>query len=281
MRAILASMNRIGVDALEALVANRQVEVVGLLTPRERGKLYMDVFDFTALAARLEVPVYRIEDINSKETEALIRSLRPDVGFSLGWKQIIRERIFTIPPAGWIGGHPARLLVKGERPDPAVLSAAGNEPMNYAILGGYRGTGMTLMWLRSRIDAGEIFARGDVDIDVEHETARTLLGKIARMTGELLRANLPALVAGKPPRIPQQLVENQPYMKPIKADDNRIDPAAPIETTYRLIRSCVYPYPNAFIDFYGQRLYVERARVEKGVFTELKLRVGGSPYAGE
>lgn len=279
MRAILASINQIGGPALEALVGH--LEVVGLFTPRERGRLYMDVLDFTALAERLRVPIFRIGDINSKETEAQIRSLRPDVGFSLGWKQIIKERIFTIPPKGWIGGHPAWLLLKGERPDPGTLSAAGNEPMNYAILGGHRKTGMTLMWVKSKIDAGEVFARGEVDIDVEHETARTLLGKIARATGELLRANLPALVAGNPPRIPQQLVENQPYMKPIKADDNRIDLAAPAEQTYRLIRSCIYPYPNAFIDFHDLRIYVERARLENGVFTELKVRVGGSPYAGE
>jgi methionyl-tRNA formyltransferase len=279
MRAILASMNEIGVPSLEALVEH--LEVVGLFTPRERGKHYMDVLDFTALAARLGVPVFKIEDINSRETEAQIRELRPDVGFSLGWKQIIKERLFTIPPAGWIGGHPARLLMPGESPDPTVLSAAGNEPMNYAILGGYRKTGMTLMWVKSKIDAGEIFARGDVDIDVEHETARTLLGRIAKTTGELLRANLPALVAGHPPRIPQQLVENQPYMKPIKADDNRIDLAAPAEQTYRLIRSCIYPYPNAFIDFHGTRIYVERARLENGAFTEMKVRVGGSPYASE
>ena len=279
MKVILASMNQIGVPALDALAENRQVEVVGLFTPRERGRLYMDVLDFTELAARLKVPVFKIEDINSKETEAQIRALRPDVGFSLGWKQIIKERIFTIPPQGWIGGHPARLLMPGENSDPTVLSAAGNEPMNYAILGGYAKTGMTLMWVKSKIDAGEIFARGDVEIDAEHETVRTLLGKIARTTGELLRANLPALVAGKPPRIPQQLAENQPYMKPIKADDNRIDPAAPAEQTYRLIRSCIYPYPNAFIEFHGQRIYVEHARIENGVFGELRVRAGGSPWA--
>jgi methionyl-tRNA formyltransferase len=79
----------------------------------------------------------------------------------------------------------------------------------------------------------------------------------------------------------QELSGNQPYMKPIRADDNRIDLAAPAEQTYRLIRSCVYPYPNAFIDFGGLRIYVERARLEKGAFTELKVRVGGPAYAAE
>jgi len=279
MRVVLASMNEIGRDALEALV--EFVEVVGLFTPGERGKLYMDVTDFTGLAARLKVPVFKTDDINSKETEAQLRSLRPDAGFSLGWKQIIKERIFTIPPQGWIGGHPAKLLLKGEKAEPRVLSAPGNEPMNHAILRGCEKTGMTLIWLTGKVDAGEVFARGEVAMDTEHETSRTLLAKVARLTGELLRANLPALLAGRPPRLPQEMANTQPYMKPIKAQDNRIDLAAPAEETYRLIRSCTYPYPNAFIEFHGQRIYVERAKLEKGVFTELVVRAGGSPYAGE
>jgi methionyl-tRNA formyltransferase len=277
MRVILASMNEIGARALEELVGH--VEVAGLFTPRERGGHYMDLFDFTALAERLKVPVFRIADINDKETEARIRALAPDAGFSLGWKQIIRERIFSIPPRGWIGGHPARLLLEGERADPAVLSAPGNEPMNHAILRGCRRTGMTLIWLRTRIDAGEVFARGEVDIDVEHETAATLLAKIAGLTAGLLRENLPLLLAGKPPRLRQEMKSPQPYMKPIRAEDNRIDLSAPAAETYRLIRSCAYPYPNAFIDFHGRRIYVERARFENGACTELKLRAGGSPYA--
>jgi methionyl-tRNA formyltransferase len=140
---------------------------------------------------------------------------------------------------------------------------------------------MTLIWVSGKVDAGEVFARGEVAIDTEHETSRTLVGKIARLTGQLLRENLPALIAGNPPRLPQEMANAQPYMKPIKADDNRIDFSAPAEQTYRLIRSCIYPYPNAFIELHGTRIYIECARLEQGVFTDLKLRVGGSPYAGE
>jgi len=279
MRVVLASMNEIGKHGLEELV--RHVEVAGLFTPRERGNHYMDLFDFTALAARLKVPVFKIADINDRETEAQIRALAPDAGLSLGWKQIVKPHIFGIPRLGWIGAHPGKLLLKGEPIDPEVCSAPGNEPINHAILGGFRKTGMTLFWLKSRIDAGEVFARGEVDIDTGHETAQTLLVKIARLTAGLLRENLPLLVAGNPPRLPQELKNTQPYMKPIRAENNRIDLAAPAEQTYRLIRSCIYPYPNAFIKFHGARIYVERARLEQGVFTDLKLRVGGSPYAGK
>jgi methionyl-tRNA formyltransferase len=272
MRVVLASMNEIGRQAIEELV--KHVEVVGLLTPRERGDHYMDLTDFTEVTDRLGVPLFKIDDINSPETEKRIRELAPDAGMSLGWKKIVKQRIFGIPKQGWIGAHPGWMLLKGERPDPAVYSAPGNEPINYAILGGFRKTGMSLFWLESRVDAGEVFARGQVEIDVEHETSDSLLHKIARLTAELLRENLPALVAGRPPRMPQEFQRDQPYTKPLRAEDNRIDPSAPIADTYRLIRSCIHPYPNAFLEFYGRRIYMERARVENGEFTELTVRTG-------
>lgn len=277
MRVILASMNDIGKASLEALV--KFVDVLALFTPERRGSLYMDPTDFTDLARLHGVPIYRVGDINSPQSEEQIRRLNPDIAFSLGWKQIIKANVLRIPRLGWIGGHPAKLLLKGDKPDPDVLSAPGNEPMNYAILGGFKRTGMTLLWLSTRIDAGEIFARGEVSIDTEHETARSLVEKIAALTGRLLCETLPLLLAGRPPRLPQEMENTQPFTKPLTADDNRIDLSAPIEQTYRLIRACVYPYPNAFIDFYGQRLYIEHARVERRAFTELKIRIGGSPYA--
>jgi methionyl-tRNA formyltransferase len=277
MKVVLASMNEIGRRSLEELV--KFVEVAGLFTNRDRGDMYMDPTDFTETAARHGVPIHRITDINSSEVAQRLRELAPDLGMCLGWKQIIRRRILGIPKHGWIGAHPTKLLLAGEKPDPEVLSAPGNEPMNYAILGGYRKTGMSLFWLKPRIDEGEIFARGEVDIDTEHETARTLVAKIGKLTARLLRENMQSIVDGNPPRLAQELENTQPYMKPLTVDGNRIDPAAPIEETYRLIRSCVYPYPNAFLEFHGRRIYVEKARVENGVFTELEIRLDGSPYA--
>lgn len=276
MRIVLATMNDIGKYSLEELV--KFVEVVGLFTVQERGRLYMDPSDFSGLARTHGIPLYKTADINAEEVAGRMRAMRPDLGMCLGWKQIIRKEVLGIPRYGWIGGHPAKLLLKGERPDPDTFSARGNEPIQYAIRGGYKKTGMSLVWLKARIDEGEVFARGDVAID-EHETSATLVQKIGRLTGQLIRENMQSIVDGRPPRLPQERDNPQPYTKPLLADDNRIDLHAPIEETYRLIRSEYYPYPNAFLDFHGQRIYIEHARMEHGEFTELKVRAGGSPYA--
>ena len=276
MRVVLVSMNEIGTYAFEALAES--MDLVALFTVQERGKHYMDVTDFTGQARRHNVPVVKVGNINDAEAADQIRALKPDFVMSLGWKQIVKDPLLAIPRIGWIGGHPAYLRLKGEPNDPAVLSAPGNEPLQYAIRGKYRKTGMSLMWVQAKIDAGAVFARGEIPLDVEHETSFTLIHKVGSLTGELLRANMPALLAGTPPRLPQEMENLQPYMKPLHTDDNRIDPAAPAEDTYRLIRSCIHPYPNAFLEFHGQRIYVERARLEDGAFTDLKVRAGGTPW---
>lgn len=275
MRVVLISMNDIGRYALEALAPG--VEVAALFTLRERGKHFMDVTDFTDVAEKHGVPIIKVGSINEPTAVELLQALQPDYCFTLGWKQIVKDHVLAIPRSGWIGGHPAHLLLKGERPDSAILSAPGNEPLQYAIRGGYAQTGMTLFWVKSKIDAGEVFARGAVTLDA-HETSYSLLQKIGQVTGDLLRAHLPALLDGNPPRLPQELENTQPYMKMLHADDNRIDLAAPVEETDRLIRSCIYPYPNAFLEFHGQRIYVTRAHLEDGAFTELQVRAGGTPW---
>jgi len=276
MRVVYATMNEIGRRALEELAG--VVDVVGVFTVKERGRLFMDPADFSALAEKHRFPLHKITDINAPEVEAAIRDLKPDLGMCLGWKQIIRPSVLHIPAYGWIGCHPAMLLLEGRSPSAEVFSAPGNEPLQYAIRGRFRKTGTSLQWLKESIDAGEIFAQAEVPLD-QHETAATLLQKLGRATARLVRDNMQSILDGSPPRTRQQLKGTQPYTRPLTADDDRIDLSAPIEDTYALIRSVVYPYPNAFIDFYGTRIYIEHARVEDGKFTELKVRVGGSPYA--
>ena len=276
MKVILVSMNDIGRYALDALAES--MEVIALFTVKERGRHYMDIVDFTEQARKLKVPLFPVGNINDPETADPLRALKPDYVMSLGWKQIVKDPLLAIPRIGWIGGHPAYLRLKGEPSNPAVLSAPGNEPLQYAIRGQYRSTGMSLMWVQAKIDAGAVFARGEIPLDVAHETSGTLIHKVGKLTGALLRANMKSLLGGSPPRMLQETQDLQPYMKPLRTEDNRIDLQAPPADTYRLIRSCIYPYPNAFIELHGQRIYVERARLENGIFTELKVRAGGTPW---
>ena len=276
MRVVLASINDIGKCALEELV--NCVDVVGLFTVKERAKLYMDISDFTDVAKKHDIPLFKITDINAREVEERMKELKPDLCMCMGWNQIVRKNILDVPKYGWVGSHPTRLLLKGQKIDPEVSTAPGNEPIPYTIRGGFKKTAMSLFWLEPKVDVGDIFAQGELDLDTEHETTGILVQRLGKITGQLIAQNMQAVIDGNPPRKQQELENIAPYMEPLLQDENIIDLSAPIEDTYRLIRSCIYPYPNAFIEFGGQRIYVEHARLENGAFTELRVRVGGSPY---
>ena len=277
MKVVLASINDIGKYSLEELV--KYVDVVGLFAVKERARLYMDISDFADTAKKYNIALFKITDINAKDVEEQMKQLEPDLCMCMGWNQIIRKNILDIPKYGWIGSHPTKLLLKGEKIDPKISSAPGNEPTPYTIRGGYEKTAMSLFWLAQKVDVGDIFAQGMVDVDTQHETTATLTKKLGKVTAGLIRDNMQSILDSSPPRKQQELKNTLEYMKPLNPDDNRIDMSAPIEDTYRLIRSCIYPYPNAFIEFGGQRIYIESTRLENGVFAELKVRVDGTPYA--
>ncbi len=276
MRVVYATMNGIGRRALEELADI--VDVVGVFSISERGSLFMDPTDFTPLAEKYGFPLHKITDINGPDVAQAIRDAKPDLGMCIGWKQIIKPEVLSIPTYGWIGCHPAKLLLEGQSARADVFSAPGNEPLQYAIRGGFAKTGTSLQWLKPTIDQGEIFAQAEVPLD-EDETAATLVEKLGAATAALVRDGMQSIIDGNPPRMKQQLKGTHPYTNPLTADDNCIDLSAPVEETYALIRSVVYPYPNAYIELGGTRIYVESARLECGKLVDLKLRVGGSPYA--
>ena len=109
MRVVLISMNDIGRYALEMLAP--AVELVALFTVRERGKHYMDSTDFTGPAGRHGVPIVRVDSINDPVAAEQLAALKPDYCMTIGWKQIVKDPVLTIPRLGWIGGHPAYLLL--------------------------------------------------------------------------------------------------------------------------------------------------------------------------
>lgn len=277
MKVILASINDMGKAAIEELT-KQNAELLAVFTVRERGDLYMDISGFDEICKEYNIPLYQNPDINSKEIEDLMKNLEPDLCMCMGWNQIIKKNILSIPRYGWIGSHPTKLPLKGETIDPKINSAAGNEPCPYAIRGEYEKTALSLFWLEPKVDVGDIFAQEIIDLDTEHETSRTLIDKICDALRKIIREKFPLILEGKAPRLPQELENLAPYMEPIIRDENIIDFSKPIEENYRLIRSSIHPYPNAFIEFGGQRIYIESAHLENGVFTELKVRVGGGPY---
>lgn len=139
-------------------------------------------------AARLNIPVVRVTNINSDATIAALRDNAIDLGISLG-NGYIASRVFTTPPEGFINYH-GELLPEY----PGALSII------WPIHDGLTRTGFTIHRIDKGIDTGPIVYRRDFAIAFR----RTLRETVAA-TG--------AIVHPEMPRALRHVVENWPSLR--------------------------------------------------------------------
>lgn len=92
--------------------------------------------------------------------------------------RILPEEIFSMPPKGTVNVHPSLL--------PKYRGAA---PINWAIIRGERATGVTTIFIKKEIDAGNIILQKEVAIQPD-ETAGSLHDRLAELGSDLLIESL-------------------------------------------------------------------------------------------
>jgi methionyl-tRNA formyltransferase len=134
----------------------------------------------------------------------------------------------------------------------------GRAPTNWAVLMGATETGATLHEMVATPDAGAIVDQSAVPI-LPDDTGRQVFDKVTVAAEQVLWRSLPAILAGRAPRRPNDLSRGS-YFSGRKPEDGRIDWSQPAAVVYNLIRAVAPPYPGAFTEIGGRRLVVARAR---------------------
>ena len=177
---------------LEALIAAGH-EICGVLTqpdkPRNRNKVTYSPVKECALAHG--IPVYQPLTAKDAETQALVESLHPELTVVVAYGQILPQQLLDVPKFGSVNVH-ASLLPKYR----------GAAPIQWAVLDGEAETGVSLMYMTRRLDAGDVIATVRTAIGAE-ETAPELWDRLAKLGGELLVATIPHLRDGTASRTPQ------------------------------------------------------------------------------
>ena len=133
---------------LEALIAAGH-EICGVLTqpdkPRNRNKVTYSPVKECALAHG--IPVYQPLTAKDAETQALVESLHPELTVVVAYGQILPQKLLDVPKFGSVNVH-ASLLPKYR----------GAAPIQWAVLDGEAETGVSLMYMTRRLDAGDVIA---------------------------------------------------------------------------------------------------------------------------
>ncbi len=168
-------------------------EIVGVFTqpdkPGNRKRLTAPPVKDYALSAGF--PVYQPERMRGEEPLALLRSLAPDLTVVAAYGQILPEDVLAMPELGSINVH-ASILPKYR----------GAAPINRAIMDGETETGVTIMHMAKKLDAGDIISVRKTPI-TQSDDAVSLFARLAELGAELLCETIPHIADGTATRTPQ------------------------------------------------------------------------------
>ena len=124
-----------------------------------------------------KIPLFRVCNVNNKESESIIKSLSPDLAVSLG-NRIIEKKIFSIPPLGTINLHHGKIPFY--RGGPACFWEIYNDEET---------VGISIHKISSKIDQGELLTQGEVKIE-ERDDTKTLFKKVLSVDYKLVEEAL-------------------------------------------------------------------------------------------
>jgi methionyl-tRNA formyltransferase len=193
-------------------------------------------------AAAGAVVVYR-DDPHEPGLAGSIAECRPDFLFSFYFRHMLPAAVLSLAPRGALNLH-GSLLPRYR----------GRAPVNWVLVHGESETGVTLHYMTTKPDAGDMVDQERVAVS-PLDTAYTLFLKLEDAASRLLDRALPALRDGTASAITQD-PGLRSYFGRRRPEDGRIDWTWPADRIYNLVRAVTHPYPGAFTAHRGRKLYV-------------------------
>ncbi len=229
------------VPILEGLVeSGYEVQAVVTQPDRPVGRKHVITPPPVKVAAlKHDLLVLQPEKISGSTEMDKIASLAPDLIITAAFGQFLPEKLLQIPRLGAINVH-ASLLPKYR----------GGAPVHYAIMNGEDKTGVTIMEMIKKMDAGAIYSQAEIPI-TKTDDVGTMFEKLSALGKDLLLNTLPELIQGTLEKTPQN--EAQVTFSPnITREQEAIDwqkTADEIDNQVRGMR----PWPIAFTTYRGVR----------------------------
>ena len=248
MRILFWGTPDFAIPSLRALLGEGH-DVVGVVTqpdrPAGRGRT-VQAPPVKRVALEEGIPVLQPERARGDAFLAQLRALEPDISVVVAYGQILRREVLELPPLGSINVH-ASLL-------PELRGAA---PINWAIIRGYRETGVTIMRMVERMDAGPILYQVRVPI-AEDERAGDLWTRLSEVGAAALVQALALLEIGEIEEVEQD-ESKATYAPRLTRQDARVDWSLDAVSVDRTIRG-MDPVPGAWTTWNGRELKLFRPR---------------------
>jgi methionyl-tRNA formyltransferase len=187
MRAVFLGTPSFVVPVLMSLCDSRH-EVVCVITQPDRpaGRGHIVVCPPVKRAAQERgLPILQPENANDPAVIDLLRQMKPDVMVLAAFGQFLHGKLLELAPQGCLNAHLSLL--------PRYRGAA---PVAWAIMNGERVTGVSIIRLVKRMDAGPILCQETLEI-ARGETTLALEERMGRLAGSMAVSALDAVAAGE------------------------------------------------------------------------------------
>ena len=250
MRVIFMGTPAFAVPSLERLPKDGH-QVAAVVTrpdrPAGRGQV-LAASPVKRAAIRAGLPVLQPASLKDPEAQAALAALSPDAIVVVAFGQILPPALLGLARHGCFNVH-ASLL-------PRYRGAA---PIAWALIRGERETGVSVIRMTERVDAGPVLLQRAERIR-EEDTAGTLGERLSRLGAEALAEVLLALERGEARSLPQDEARATSAPK-LTAADQHLDWAEEAAALRNRVRGLT-PEPGALTAHGGEALRVLEAAVE-------------------
>jgi methionyl-tRNA formyltransferase len=177
-------------------------------------------------------PIFDPEDVNNDESRARLQSYAADLLVVCDYGQILSAETLATTRLGGINLHGSLL--------PKYRGAA---PINWAVFHGETETGVSIIHMTPRVDAGPVIAQARTFIGPE-ETAVELEKRLSEIGAGLVRRAIDALSAGQAEVLPQDASQASKAPR-LKKTDGLIDWSRPANAIKNQVRA-LEPWPKTY-----------------------------------
>ncbi|MDR1255150.1 MAG: methionyl-tRNA formyltransferase [Puniceicoccales bacterium] len=249
VRTVFLSASDISIPCLERLLKIDNCQLIGIVTqperPRGRGQKYSPN-PIATWAQSHRIAYLQTEQMDDNLFVEL-QQMRIDLALVMAFGHILKRRFLDLPALGMWNFHTS-LLPKYR----------GASPIQTCLLMGERETGVTLMRMVEKLDAGPWITQKIVGIEAQ-ETAYTLTQKLAHASADLLAEYWNPLIQ-KNYSVVEQIESSATVTRKLHKADGLLDFNETALSLERKVRS-LNPWPGTFFHPKGECIKVHTAHI--------------------
>lgn len=247
MKIIFMGTPNFAVPSLEAL--NEKYEVVLVVSQPAKPEGRKGILKNPPVALKaLELGIQLFQPEHIKNEYEYFKNIKADMIVTAAYGQFIPTKILNL--------YKKCINVHGS----LLPHHRGGAPIQRAIINGDKKTGVTIMEMVKKMDAGRMYASSEIPI-LDSDNNSSLFEKLAIIGKNLLMENIEDIYNGKNEGIMQN--EEEATISPnIAPEEEKINFDIDARKVFNLIRG-LSDEPGAYCEYNGQRIKIYKASIEK------------------